>query len=280
MPTDRQASTAPPPLPPSAGRFQAAPSRVPRYARWCSIFAVELAIVWVIVNLVLGRENPVIYERFTHTATPVVAVLCLIGSGLSFAVFIAAIVAVARGRAKVWTILVALAANAIAGAGPTVGRTVLEARQGVVAIDYLADLQQLEFAMLLYTTEHDGFLSDDSYRHDDLARLASEETGDEYLDRFRLKGEEREMFRKRIERFAFNRVLKGKRIVLFLSPSRQVQFFECAPGHGPTGTREDLAPRPMISRDGYLIGFLDGHVDIVPPEKIDELKWETREARW
>ena len=40
------------------------------------------------------------------------------------------------------------------------------------------------------------------------------------------------------------------------------------------GGRELLPENPRVRR-GYVIGFVDGHVDSVTPERLDELIWMT-----
>ena len=38
------------------------------------------------------------------------------------------------------------------------------------------------------------------------------------------------------------------------------------------GGRELLPENPRVRR-GYVIGFLDGHVELVRPDRLDELIW-------
>jgi hypothetical protein len=52
-----------------------------------------------------------------------------------------------------------------------------------------------------------------------------------------------------------------------------VLFFEARPGSPPAGGPELLPERPR-GRTGYVIGFVDGHVESVRPERLDELRWE------
>jgi prepilin-type processing-associated H-X9-DG protein len=56
-----------------------------------------------------------------------------------------------------------------------------------------------------------------------------------------------------------------------------VLFFECVPGSPPSGGKELLPPKPRHAR-GYVIGFCDGHVDSVPPEKVSQLIWNPQAA--
>lgn len=54
---------------------------------------------------------------------------------------------------------------------------------------------------------------------------------------------------------------------------KTVLFFEAEFGSPPSGGPELLPQKPR-SEKGYIIGFLDYHVEYVPPERLDELIWE------
>jgi len=56
-------------------------------------------------------------------------------------------------------------------------------------------------------------------------------------------------------------------------PARTVMFFECRTGGPCGGGRELLPDKPRYNR-GYLVGFVDGHVEFVRPGRVDELIWE------
>lgn len=58
-------------------------------------------------------------------------------------------------------------------------------------------------------------------------------------------------------------------------PERTVLFFECEFGSSPSGGKE-LLPRTPRHVGKYLVGFCDGHMDLVPPEKINGLIWEPK----
>ena len=57
--------------------------------------------------------------------------------------------------------------------------------------------------------------------------------------------------------------------------TKTVLFFECAPGSPLAGGQELLPPQPRYP-GGYVIGFLDGHVEQVPREQIDALVWDPK----
>jgi hypothetical protein len=72
--------------------------------------------------------------------------------------------------------------------------------------------------------------------------------------------------------WAMNKNLDGRKLRDIKQPYRVVLIFEVEPGSPPTGGRELLPENPRTVR-GYIIGFLDGHVDCVTPERLDELIW-------
>ncbi len=54
-----------------------------------------------------------------------------------------------------------------------------------------------------------------------------------------------------------------------------VLLFECAPGSPLAGGRDLLPPAPRHT-GGYVIGFLDGRIRQVPPERLDRLVWDPK----
>jgi len=74
--------------------------------------------------------------------------------------------------------------------------------------------------------------------------------------------------------YAMNAALAGGTLVA-PDPGRTVLFFECQPGSPPAGGPELLPEKPRHA-GRYVIGFLDGHVEAVPPENIENLVWEPK----
>jgi hypothetical protein len=72
--------------------------------------------------------------------------------------------------------------------------------------------------------------------------------------------------------WAMNRHLNGRSVRDIKQPARTVLIFEIEPGGPLAGGRELLPHRPR-GRRGYVIGFLDGHSEIVPPDKVRDLIW-------
>jgi prepilin-type processing-associated H-X9-DG protein len=51
-----------------------------------------------------------------------------------------------------------------------------------------------------------------------------------------------------------------------------VLFFECAPGSPPSGGAGLLPAQPR-SPEGYAVAFADGHVELVSPQALKNLRW-------
>jgi len=72
--------------------------------------------------------------------------------------------------------------------------------------------------------------------------------------------------------WAMNAQLNGRTIHEIRQPNEIVLIFECRFGSPPAGGPELLPEKPR-GRRGYVIGFADGHVESVRPERLDELIW-------
>ncbi|MCX5676285.1 MAG: DUF1559 domain-containing protein [Planctomycetota bacterium] len=75
--------------------------------------------------------------------------------------------------------------------------------------------------------------------------------------------------------YAMNAALAGKRLEDIRRASQTVMIFECAPGAPPAGGPDNLPPKPHHPR-GYVIGFCDGHVEIVAKNDLDRLIWDPK----
>jgi len=72
--------------------------------------------------------------------------------------------------------------------------------------------------------------------------------------------------------FAMNAALGGLSQSQVRNPSQTVLFFENARPSQRDGGRRDLRPWPRHG-NGYIIGFCDGHVENVHPDRLGELIW-------
>jgi prepilin-type processing-associated H-X9-DG protein len=73
--------------------------------------------------------------------------------------------------------------------------------------------------------------------------------------------------------FAMNAKLSNVSRGAVARPGETVLFFECAPGSPPSGGAGLLPAQPR-SPQGYAIAFADGHVELVPPGAVKNLRWE------
>ena len=72
--------------------------------------------------------------------------------------------------------------------------------------------------------------------------------------------------------WAMNKNLDGRKLRDIKHPHRTVLIFETRFNTPPAGGIE-LLPEGTQERKCYIIGFVDGHVDCVIPEKLDEFIW-------
>jgi hypothetical protein len=73
--------------------------------------------------------------------------------------------------------------------------------------------------------------------------------------------------------YAVNAKLDGRKRQEISKPHRTVLVFEARFRSPPSGGPELLPEKPP-GRTGYVIGFVDGHVECIRPERLDELIWE------
>jgi hypothetical protein len=72
--------------------------------------------------------------------------------------------------------------------------------------------------------------------------------------------------------WAMNRHLDGRKLNDIRQPARTVLIFETRIGSPPAGGRELLPHRPR-GRRGYVVGFVDSHIESVPLEGLHDLIW-------
>jgi prepilin-type processing-associated H-X9-DG protein len=73
--------------------------------------------------------------------------------------------------------------------------------------------------------------------------------------------------------YALNASLAGHSTSEVTSPAQTVLVFECDGGWNVSGGRQLLPARPRHG-NAYTIGFADGHVEMVKPERVARLRWE------
>lgn len=73
--------------------------------------------------------------------------------------------------------------------------------------------------------------------------------------------------------WAMNVELDGKTMTQVKDTSRTVLFYE-ARFDSPTAGGPELLPEQPRGQKSYVIAFVDGHVESVRPERLDELIWD------
>ncbi len=73
--------------------------------------------------------------------------------------------------------------------------------------------------------------------------------------------------------YAMNRLLDGLRYADVSDPARTVLFYEAQFGSPLAGGSELLPDQPRYQQ-GYVIMFVDGHIENVIPEALDSLVWQ------
>ncbi len=73
--------------------------------------------------------------------------------------------------------------------------------------------------------------------------------------------------------YAMNRLLDGLRYADVSDPARPVLFYEAQFGSPLAGGSELLPAQPRYQQ-GYVIVFVDGHIENVIPEALDSLAWQ------
>lgn len=129
-----------------------------------------------------------------------------------------------------------------------------------------SNLRQLSLALILYVEDNDGRFPTAS-KWGDLLLVYT--------------GSDRELFScpggpEGIYGYAFNKNLDGMRMSKIRSPGRMVILFEADAVWNDAG-EADLAAFDRHRRPGCNIGFVDGHIEFVPVERIGELKWTANE---
>jgi len=72
--------------------------------------------------------------------------------------------------------------------------------------------------------------------------------------------------------YAMNDQLNGLKRSDIRNPAKTVLLFEAKFGSSPAGGL-DLLPEVPGEKKGYVIGFVDGHIEFVQPDEVEQLIW-------
>ena len=73
--------------------------------------------------------------------------------------------------------------------------------------------------------------------------------------------------------YALNARVAGREMKDIQSPAQTVLIFEAEGGWNVSGDRE-LLPAKSRHSGAYVIGFADGHAEVVPAARLDKLRWD------
>ena len=138
-----------------------------------------------------------------------------------------------------------------------------KARSQARTVVSLNNLRELSFAAMIYSEENDGKLPPSESWPEVLRPYCSN------IDALLKSPFDPDAGRA----YAMNANLDGLKLSDIEQPANVVVFFECRFG-SPAGGGRELLPEQPRSRVDYQIAFLDGHVERVRQERLDELIWE------
>jgi len=135
------------------------------------------------------------------------------------------------------------------------------AREVARAVPLMANTKQLCLAMIMYCEDNEGkFPNSDNW-----PVLLSDYIEDEKILTSPFDPDAGRAY-------AMNDWLNERKISEIQEISMTVLLFEARFGSPPAGGQELLPDEPQ-ALIGYVIGFGDGHVEFVPPERIEQLIW-------
>ncbi len=125
------------------------------------------------------------------------------------------------------------------------------------------NMRQLALGILMYASDNKDTLPDAAHWCDAVKKHAG---NDEKLFQCVCRPGERCAY-------VFNRNLGGVKLAAIQMADRTVLLFEGNGGWNASGTAADLPNTPLHPR-GYHIVFVDGHVESVSKEDVDQLQWK------
>ena len=143
---------------------------------------------------------------------------------------------------------------------PALGAARHQAR--IVATE--SNLRQASIALTMYSTQWDAYPPADGWI--DAVDNSMQGSGAPQLLEHALTPQDGRAF-------AMNDSLTLRDMADVPKPSRTVLLFECAAGSPAVGGKE-LLPTAPRGNSGYVIAFVDGHTERVPPQDIDSLVWD------
>ena len=218
------------------------------------------------------------------TTTSVMAIVSLVLGVLGFCTLglggligvilgIVALVSINKSAGRLGGQGLAIGGIVVSGAGLIAGLLVVapamlipalaSAQQSARSAKSIASLRQVSVAAESYASDYSDYLP----RSDDWVDLldAYVQDADAVVSLSRSPEQGRA--------YAMNRLLDGLRYADVSDPARTVFFYEAKFGSPLAGGSELLPAEPRFEQ-GYVIVFVDGHIENVIPEAIDSLVWQ------
>ncbi len=200
---------------------------------------------------------------------------CTLGLGGLIGVIlgIVALVSINKSAGRLGGQGLAIAGIVVSGAGLIVGLLVIApamlipalagAQQGARSVMSMNSLRQVSDAAALYAMDYNDYLPRSGDWVDLLDGYVQDADALVSLSRSPEQG----------RAYAMNRLLDGLRYADVSDPQRTVLFYEAQFGSPLAGGSELLPAQPRY-KQGYVILFVDGHVENVIPETLDSLVWQ------
>ena len=138
-----------------------------------------------------------------------------------------------------------------------------KAKQRAQSINCMNNVKQLELAVLLYSGDHKDVLPSGTTWCDDITQQAASPQA------FRCPAGEPGQR----SHYAFNAKLSNLPNLKITNPMKTVMIFETDQDWNASGGPE-LLPKALRHGKAVVVGFADGHVEIVVQSRLPQLNWE------
>ena len=138
-----------------------------------------------------------------------------------------------------------------------------KAKHKANAIHCMSNVKQLNLGVMMYASDNNGQFPSGTTWCDALRAYATNDKV--YLCTQGKPGQRCH--------YALNAQLVGRELKDVQTPAETVLIFETDGGWNLSGGRELLPAKPRHS-NGYVVGFADGHAELVQAARLEKLRWE------
>ena len=139
-----------------------------------------------------------------------------------------------------------------------------KAKSKAAALHCMSNVKQLNLALIMYANDNNEQLPAGSKWCDALGKYLGNSTNAVICPRG--------MADRRCH-YALNASVAGRSMKEISSPARTVLVFECDGGWNLSGGRE-LFPATPRHTSAFVVSFADGHVEMLRPDRLSQLRWE------